>query len=140
MADHYTKLWSQIVESTLWRDDNDLIVLWIVILAKKDKDHVVRTPIPTLARFANMSVAECEKKLKILASPDPYSQSPDHEGRRILKLKTGGYFVVNGQKYQDHLKHEQRKAAVAAAVAKCRQKQKSRKGGPHVHGPGESQA
>lgn len=126
MVDHYTKLWSRILDSTLWHEDRDLILLWIVMLAKKDKDHIVRTPIPELADKAKISLARCEECLAKLASPDKYSRTKDHGGRRIKEVDEG-WLVLNGGKYQEFLRKEQRKAAVARANVAYRSRKKGAK-------------
>ncbi len=109
----YTKLWSQILDSTVWQSSNDFRVFWITILAKKDKDHVVRSSIPKLALDCHITNEECQLFLEKLMAPDKFSTTPDHGGRRLQKVD-GGWLVLNGQKYQDLLREEQRKEAVAS--------------------------
>lgn len=125
MKDHYTKLWGQILESTLWHNDRDVILLWIVMLAKKDKDHVVSTPIPTLAEKAKITCERCEECLAILAAPDKYSSSKEYEGRRIQKVEAG-WLILNGRKYQDLHRQEQRREAVAKANRAYRERKKNK--------------
>ncbi len=125
MHDHYTKLWSNILESTIWHEDRDLILLWIVLLAKKQKDHVVRVPIPELADKSKLTIERCEECLEKLASPDKYSRTKDFEGRRI-RVVDDGILILNGAKYQDHLREEQRKVAVARASRNYRANQRKK--------------
>ena len=99
---HYTKLWTQILDSTVWQEPNDFRVLWITILAKKDHHHIVRASIPGLAKLANITCEQCDAYLEKLMSPDKYSSTPEFEGRRLERVE-GGWLVLNGQKYQDLL-------------------------------------
>lgn len=123
---HYTKLWSQILESTIWQEPNDMLVLWIAILALKDKDHVVYATIPGLACRAKISNEQCAEFIAKLEGPDKWSGNQEHEGRRLRKVE-GGWLVINGHKYQDFLRDEHRREAVAKAVARHRAKKKSKK-------------
>lgn len=119
----YTKLWGQILESTIWQEPNDMLVLWIAMLALKDKDHMVFASIPGLAKHAKISNEDCERYLKRLEGPDKYSQNQDHEGRRLMRID-GGWLVMNGAKYQDFMREEHRKEAVASAMKRYRARKK----------------
>lgn len=117
----YTKLFSEIVESTIWQEPNDCRVLWITLLALKDREHVCRATIPYLAKVANLTVQQVEEYLHGFQQPDKYSRSQEHEGRRIEKIE-GGWFILNGEKYRQKLSQIDRKEQVRAAVARCREK------------------
>jgi hypothetical protein len=121
----YTKLWGQILESTIWQEPNDLIVLWIAILALKDKDHLVLGTIPGLAARAKIDNETCAKYIAQLESPDKWSGNQEHEGRRLAKVE-GGWLVLNGQKYQDFMREEQRREACKSAMQRLRAKRKAR--------------
>ena len=95
----YTKLFSDIILSTVWRESNDVRILWITMLALKDERHEVSASIPGLADAAKITVEECEKGLAVLSSPDKYSRSTEFEGRRIAKCD-GGWLILNGEKYR----------------------------------------
>jgi hypothetical protein len=116
----YTKLFADIITSTIWQEPNDCRVLWITMLAQKEKDHVCRATVPWLAKTANISVEDCEKYLEQFQHPDPYSRSQEHEGRRIEK-HAEGWFILNGAKYQAKLSAENRKEQVREAVQRHRQ-------------------
>jgi hypothetical protein len=124
---HYTKLWSMIIESTLWREPNDLIVLWIAILAKKDRNHVVYSTIPALASAAKITNEKCAEYIKQLESPDKWSATQDDDGRRLRRVE-GGWLVINGAKYQNFLRSEQTKAAKAKAQRDYYARSKNKEG------------
>lgn len=100
--DTYAKLASSIVTSSIWCEDNPTRILWIAILALKDKDGIVIASIPGLANIARITVDECEVGLVKLTAPDKYSKNQDEEGRRLIPIE-GGWFVVNHWRYRDML-------------------------------------
>lgn len=125
----YTKLFADIVTSTIWNEPNDCRVMWITMLALKERDNVVRATVPFLAKASNISLEACEVYLERFQQPDKYSRSQEHEGRRITPVE-GGWLILNGQKYQDKLNGEYRKEQVREAVARHRAKMKPRKKRP----------
>lgn len=96
----YTKLFSSIVNSTIWREDATICKVWVTMLALKDQHGNVDASVPGLADIARVSIEECEKALRIFLSPDPYSRSKEHEGRRIKEI-TGGWHVLNHDLYKE---------------------------------------
>ena len=105
----YAKIFEAILESTVWGLSKEARILWITILVKKDRRQVVRASVPGLAHAARLSVDETRAALAELEAPDPDSQSQDQEGRRIVRLPDGGWFVVNGAKYRDMLSLDDRR-------------------------------
>lgn len=104
----YTKLFSSIIASTIWREDKETKIVWITILAMADKNGSVEASIPGLADMARVSVKECEKALKCLESSDPYSRTKEHEGRRIEPVD-GGWLVLNHAKYREKMDDVERR-------------------------------
>lgn len=98
-------------------------VLWITLLALKDRTHVVRATVPALAKLANITNDECEDYLERFQQPDRYSRSREHEGRRIEAVE-GGWYVLNGEKYRDKLNADDRREQVRLAVERHRAKHK----------------
>lgn len=122
----YTKLFADIVTSTIWQEPNDCRVLWITMLALKDKDNICRATVPALAKLASISLEDAEKYLGQFQSPDKYSRSQEHEGRRIA-VAEGGWLILNGEKYQDKLSAADRREQVRVNVARHRAKKLARK-------------
>lgn len=109
----YTKLFASIVHSTIWREPNHIRLVWITMLALKDRDGIVEASIPGLADVARVSLEECEQALAKLMSPDKYSRTQDNEGRRIAECR-GGWRVLNHDLYRDLESNEQRRNKDAA--------------------------
>lgn len=104
----YTKLFQSILDSTIWQESNETRLLWITMLAMSDKNGEVQAAIPGLAKRAGITIQECEDGLATLLSPDPYSRTPDHEGRRI-EVISGGWSLLNHAKYRELMSYEERK-------------------------------
>jgi len=101
MTEGYTKLFNTIITSSIWSEDDKTRILWVTMLALSDFDGKVLGAIPGIANAARMSITDCEKSLDRLMSPDPYSRTPDEEGRRIRKID-GGWLIINHAKYRDN--------------------------------------
>lgn len=117
----YTKLFTDIVTSSIWQEPNDCRVLWITILALKDETNICRATIPALAKLCNITIEDCEKYLNKFMEPDKYSRSKEFDGKRIEPVE-GGYLVLNGQKYRDMLRGAERRDYVRRKVQEHRER------------------
>jgi len=104
----YTKLFSSIIGSTIWREDNDTRLVWITMLAMADKNGIVEASVPGLADFARVSVDGTRSALAKLSGPDPDSRSVEYEGRRIEAID-GGWRLLNHAKYRAKLSDIERR-------------------------------
>lgn len=104
----YTKLFSSIVASTIWRADDKTRLVWITMLALKNERHVVEASLPGLADMARVTLEECEKALGILMGPDKWSRNQAHEGRRVEKCE-GGWRILNGEHYRHQMSRDDRR-------------------------------
>lgn len=119
----YTKLFQEILASSLWDQDDTTRLVWITVLALKDRKHFVRGTPTYLARMARVPVTACERALSILENPDSSSNSQVDEGRR-LRVAAGGWFVVNGEYYQKKLSKEERATYKAEKMREYRSREK----------------
>lgn len=119
----YTKLFSKIIDSSVWALGKDAKILWITMLAKKDRAQKVEASIPGLANAARLTIKETEVALKELEAPDKYSQTTAHNGRRVLRVE-GGWFIVNGEKYRDMLSQDERREYKRLKQAEYRHRSK----------------
>jgi hypothetical protein len=120
----YTKLFNEIVLSTIWRENDTTRLVWITMLALRNKHHVVEASVPGLADCARVSVEACREALKVLSDPDPDSRSQEAEGRRIEACE-GGWFIINGEKFRRKMSEEERREKNAIYQARWRKKQVS---------------
>lgn len=99
MAEGFSLLWNQILDSSVWDYNAATRVVWITMLAMKNRDGFVKSTFSGLVRNANVSVEECRVALGIFLSPDDESSSKNDGGRRIREVE-GGWFIINHEKYQ----------------------------------------
>jgi len=119
----YTKLFSSIVHSTVWREELHTKVVWITMLALSNREGEVEASIPGIAGAAGVTVLQCEDALARLAAPDPYSRTKEYEGRRIAAMD-GGWLILNYTKHRTAIDTERRREQVRLAVARHRAKRK----------------
>lgn len=105
----YTKLFSTIIHSTIWQEPLDVKVVWITLLALKDRDGRVSCSVPGLASAAGVSVEQAEAALAKFRLPDKYSSTKENEGRRISDCE-GGWMILNHYKYQEAMSLDDRRA------------------------------
>lgn len=97
---HFVKLYSSILDSTIWAEPAPTVKVWLTLLAMADPNGFVDGAMLGVMRRAIVSREECETAIRVLESPDPDSKTPDHEGRRIER-KEGGWQILNHRKYRD---------------------------------------
>jgi hypothetical protein len=96
----FAKLDSGIVDSTLWMQPHDVLRVWIAMMAKADATGYVRASVPSMAHLCMVPIERLEQVLAILTSPDPYSRTPDDDGRRLRAVE-GGWQLVNYLAYRN---------------------------------------
>ncbi|SEB98174.1 hypothetical protein SAMN05443244_2342 [Terriglobus roseus] len=97
----YNKIFSKILDSSVWFESNATRLVWITFLAAMDQDGMCELASPlVVAHRARVSVDEAEAALAILEAPDRYSSDTDHEGRRIERT-AGGWLILNAHKYRE---------------------------------------
>lgn len=96
----YSKLFSSIVTSSIWCEDNITLRVWIAMLATCNSDGIVEGSVPGFASLARVSPGEMRHALERLLAPDPDSRTPDNEGRR-LEIIPGGWRILNYESYRN---------------------------------------
>lgn len=117
----YTKLFSSIITSSIWSEDDRTRIVWITMLAMADRNGEVQGSIPGLARVAGVPVDACRKAIDTFLAPDPDSRTKDDEGRRIEAIE-GGWLLLNHAKYRDMATDEDRKRKDAIRQQRAREK------------------
>lgn len=120
----YVKLFSEILDSTVWRLPSHGRLVWITMLAMADRDGEVKASVPGLADRARVERVHCEQALAMLMAPDPDSRTPDQEGRRIEKID-GGWRLINHAKYREKMDAEEVKAKAAERQRKHRERKRA---------------
>jgi len=96
----YSKLFSSIVTSSIWCEDDKTLRVWFAMLALTDASGTVEGSVPGFAHVARVTIPEMEHAVEILSAPDPYSRTPDNEGRRIEAIP-GGWRIMNYAAYRE---------------------------------------
>jgi hypothetical protein len=120
----YTKLFSSLVASSIWREDDKTRLVWITMLALKNEHHVVEASVPGLADLARVSIEDCVKALEKLQAPDKWSRNEEHEGRRVEKCG-GGWVILNGEHYRALMSADGRREYMRKYMQDSRAKKKS---------------
>lgn len=109
MSESFTKLFSSILGSTIWREDSDTKVVWITMLAMADRNGHVGASIPGLAALAGVSVEATEAAIGKFLAPDRHSRSKNDDGRRIA-VADRGWRIVNYGRFREERCVEERRA------------------------------
>jgi hypothetical protein len=117
----YTKLFTSIITSTIWAEDDATRIVWITLLALADKNGEVQGSVPGIARMAAVSIESCRAAFVKFMSPDPDSRTKDDEGRRVEEIE-GGWVLLNHRKYREMASGEDRKAQDAIRQQRARDK------------------
>lgn len=113
----YTKLFSSLLDSTIWLQPDGVRLVWITMLAMADRCGEVGAAVPGLAKRAGVSIEVCTQALNIFMSPDQYSRSVEYEGRRIKRID-GGWRLLNYEKYRKLMSLDDMKAKAAQRQAR----------------------
>ena len=106
-------IFSKLVDSSLWEEDGLVVKVFIAMLAKQDRDHIVRGSVYNIARWANETTGKVARALNILSEPDRKRKGPQpFDGRRI-QLVDDGWLLLNGAKYQELMRSALRRAQQA---------------------------
>lgn len=117
-------LWSGIVDSSIWREPDYVLKVFLTMLALKDADHIVRMTAYQLSERAKKTELEVLDALKILSSPDKRRiEKQEFDGRRI-KLVEEGWLILNGEKYRDMVQLEMKRARNRRAQQAFRDRKK----------------
>lgn len=121
MADHFVKLWASILDSSVWREPPAHRLVWITMLAMKDKHGFVGASIDGLARRANVSEEDAASAVASFLAPDPRSRNQENEGRRI-KAVPRGWHILNHEYFTALQDKEALRAYEAERKAEQRRK------------------
>jgi len=96
----YNKLFTKILDSSIWLAPDPHRLVWITLVAAMDEDAVAHFACAeNLAARARVSLPETEVALASFLAPDPYGPDQEFEGRRIERVP-GGWYLLNGLKYR----------------------------------------
>jgi hypothetical protein len=106
----YNKLFTKILDSSIWLAPDPQRIVWITLIAAMDRHGIAEFACAeNLALRARVDLEATKKAIEAFESPDPYGPNQENEGRRIERID-GGWLILNAEKYRKLVS-----AAVAAA-------------------------
>ena len=118
----YNKLFTKILDSSIWTESATTRIVWLTFIAAMDETGFVPfASVKNVAHRAIVSLEEAEAAVACLESPDEDSSDPDNEGRRIERV-TGGWIVLNAEKYRAIATREHQKELNRNRVANYRKR------------------
>lgn len=95
----FTKLYNVFFTSSIREEDSDTRIMFLAMIGMSDRTGIVEATVGAIASYANVPVEKARVALGRLQMPDPESTSPEHEGRRVVKLAPNRWFVVQRERY-----------------------------------------
>lgn len=127
----YGKLFGSMFEGSLYGQGWGPLLVMSYVIANGVPDRAVGMQVDlnpeSLAHKFGESEEEVARAIEFLCQPDPRSTSPEEGGRRLIKLGTFSYKVVNGMKYRAIRNEEERRAQVRQAMVRYRKKKDKEK-------------
>lgn len=121
----YNKLFTKILDSTIWLEPDATRLVWITFLAMMDEDgHVPLSSIGNVASRARVSIEDATQAIYTLEAPDKQDTSQEHEGRRIEKVP-GGWVVLNAARYREIVSREESRRLNRDRQSRYREKQRN---------------
>lgn len=100
MGDMYNKLFTKILDSSIWLAPDPHRLVWITLIAAMDENGIANFACAeNLAGRARVSLQDTESAIRAFESPDPKGPEQEYEGRRIERIE-GGWFILNAAKYR----------------------------------------
>lgn len=133
----YTKLFESILDSTIWAESAETRVVWITMLAMRNRNHVVEASLPGLAHRARVPLEAADKAVRKFLAPDKFSRSREHDGRRIERVD-GGWMILNGEKYRQKMNEAERREYQRVKQGEYRKRRKVLKHSAECEGATEA--
>lgn len=121
----YGKLFSSALDGSLaTRGPWQAIAIWPWILALCDREGFLDMTAEVLSRRTTIPLEHVQTGLAALQAPDPYSRTPDADGRRLEPIadRPWGWRVVNYAKYRAIRSADERREYMRNYQAKRRER------------------
>lgn len=118
----YNRLFTKILDSSIWLEADTTRIVWITLLAAMDEDgYAPFSCDENLARRANVPLEALQQAILVLESPDKFNPNDEFEGKRIEKVQ-GGWMVLKAPYYRTLLTREIAREQTRIRVQKHRAK------------------
>ncbi len=97
----YNKLFTKILDSSIWLAPDPHRLVWITLIAAMDQNGYAQFAcIENLAARARVSTDATRQAIATFQEPDPFDPTQPFEGRRIERME-GGWLILNAEKYRN---------------------------------------
>lgn len=130
----FAKVFHQILRSSIAKNYETRHV-FEDLLKLADLNGVVDMPHDAIARETNVPEEMIRKAIVELEQPDKLSRTPDHDGRRIIRLdehRDWGWLIVNYTYYRNLASEEQRREKTRLRVQAFREKNSDKPKSPET--------
>jgi hypothetical protein len=120
----FAKIFTQIFDSSIVESPETRFT-FMDMLVLCDAAGVVDMTHEAIARRTNRPIEVIRKTIAELESPDSRSRTPEHDGKRIVRLdehRDWGWMIVNYDRFRNTASDEQRREKTTARVRKFRSK------------------
>lgn len=122
----YGKIFDSMYDSTLAEDWRALVTFQQMIVLC-DADGMIDMTPQALSRRTGIPIEHLEAGITILEDPDPYSRTPDQDGKRIELIdehRPWGWHIVNHEKYKNLVDADTIRAQTKERVRRHREKKR----------------
>lgn len=121
----YNKLFTKILDSSVWLEPTPTRIVWLTFIAAMDEDGFADfAAVANVAHRARVTVEEAQAAIECLEGPDQVSPGQEHEGRRIERV-VGGWMVINSDKYRSIVSRAVRQEQTRERVRRFRERKRN---------------
>lgn len=123
----YNKLFTKILDSSIWLEPTSTRIVWVTLLAAMDSDGYAHfSSIRNLAIRARVTDEEADAAIQCFLSPDPNSSNPEHDGRRVERVP-GGFLILNAEEHRRIINREVQREQTRRRVHRYREKMREKR-------------
>lgn len=124
---NWAPLWSGLVDSSIWEEEDHVFRVFMAMMSLKDANHVVSMDGYRLSKRIHMDLVKVEDALRVLSQPDIRRPGQEHEGRRIRKVEDG-WGIINGEYYRQLVREEMKRLRNRRAQQAHRERMRQKQG------------
>ena len=130
----YVKLFSKMLYSSVWLEDDQTLRVFLTLLLKSDETGFAQfSTVENLAALARVDPIKTGQAVTILESPDSGDGSGENEGRRIERTQ-GGWLILNYEYYRGLATAEKERERNREKQRRFREKQRLLRQQSNGHG------
>ena len=96
----YNKLFTKILDSSIWLESTPTRIVWLTFIAVMDESGFAQfASVANVAHRARVTLEEAQAAVAAFEGPDPDSSDPDNAGQRLERVP-GGWMVLNADKHR----------------------------------------